>query len=271
MCERGTGFSITAAYGSVTLPTEASSVEEALRIADQRLYARKHSRRPSPSTQSRDVLSQALAERHPDLGLHVDAVTTFAESIARRLALPEDMVDNVRNAAELHDIGKVAIPDEIINKPGPLDDEEWAFIRRHTIIGERILRAAPALSEAAALVRSSHERYDGNGYPDALAGNDIPMGSRIISVCDAYDAMTADRPYRLARDPADALAELHRCAGSQFDPDVVAAFAAELTGREQLMSLDAPVAEPSGPKVAPLDYAVRDAHVHVHRPAPRVG
>jgi diguanylate cyclase (GGDEF)-like protein len=269
MCEHGTGFSITAAYGSVTLPEEAPTVEAALRIADQRMYARKHSRRPSPDAQSRDVLLQALAERHPELGLHVDAVTAFAEAVARRLNLPDDVVGNVRTAAELHDIGKVAIPDAIINKPGPLDDDEWEFIRRHTVIGERILRAAPALTATATLVRSSHERFDGKGYPDALAGRDIPIGARIIAVCDAYDAMTVDRPYRLARDPADALAELRRCAGSQFDPDVVDAFTAELTDRQPGLLLEEVAGRAPAAVAEPFDYDLSHQHVHVHRHQPQ--
>jgi diguanylate cyclase (GGDEF)-like protein len=226
--EHGIGFSISAAYGSVALPHEASTVEDALRLADQHMYARKYSRRPSPGSQSRDVLLQALAERHPELGIHVDAVTAFAEAVAQRLGLADEIIEQVHTAAELHDIGKVAIPDAIISKPGPLDDDEWAFIRRHTMIGERILRAAPALAPTATLVRSTHERWDGTGYPDALSGDQIPVGARIISVCDAYDAMTADRPYRLAREPGDALDELRRCSGSQFDPDVVEAFASVL-------------------------------------------
>src|SRR6185437_8722335 len=124
----------------------------------------------------------------------------------------------VRHAAALHDIGKVAIPDAIINKPAALSDDEWAFMRRHTLIGERIVAAAPALGGAAALVRASHEAWDGTGYPDALAGTDIPVGARIIAVCDAFDAMIASRPYSPPRSTDEALAELRRCAGSQFDP-----------------------------------------------------
>jgi HD-GYP domain-containing protein (c-di-GMP phosphodiesterase class II) len=134
----------------------------------------------------------------------------------------------VRHAAQLHDVGKIAIPDAILRKPGPLDEQEWSFVRRHTIVGERILSAAPALAEVAALVRSSHERFDGTGYPDSLARDAIPLGSRIIAVCDAFDAMTSERPYRRAMAPADALAELTRCSGSQFDPRIVAAFESTL-------------------------------------------
>jgi diguanylate cyclase (GGDEF)-like protein len=228
MRQHGEGFSVSAAYGSVALPAEASTIETALRTADNRMYSRKHGSRASTSRQSRDVLIQTLTERHPDLSPHVDAVTALAEEVALGLGLAANLIEQVRLAADLHDIGKVAIPDAIITKPGPLDEEEWEFIRRHTVIGERILHAAPALAQVALLVRSTHERYDGRGYPDGLGGDSIPVGARIIAVCDAYDAMTSDRPYKLAQAPADALAELQRCAGSQFDPAIVAAFEAVL-------------------------------------------
>jgi two-component system, cell cycle response regulator len=119
----------------------------------------------------------------------------------------------------------VAIPDAILKKPAPLDADEWEFIRRHTIIGERIVAAAPALRQVAALVRSSHERWDGTGYPDCLRGSEIPLGARIVAVCDAFDAMIANRPYRVGMRPEQALEELQHCAGTQFDPAVVEAFA----------------------------------------------
>jgi two-component system cell cycle response regulator len=121
-------------------------------------------------------------------------------------------------------VGKVAIPDEILNKPGPLEPSEWIFIRQHTVIGERIIEAAPALAHVAKLVRSTHERYDGFGYPDGLAADDIPLIARIVSVCDAYDAMTTTREYRPAQAKPRAVAELHHHAGTQFDPEVVDAF-----------------------------------------------
>jgi len=224
LCERGEGFSITAAYGAVAMPGEAVTVEAALHTADLRMYSRKHGSRRSSSVQSRDVLLQALAELRPQLGSHVDAVTVLAEDVARQLGLAPHLVEQVRDAAQLHDIGKIAIPDAILSKPGPLDAEEWTFMRRHTIIGERIVGAAPALAEVAVLVRATHERHDGDGYPDGLRGDAIPIGARIISVCDAFDAMTSDRSYRVAMTPQDALAELRRSAGTQFDPRVVEAF-----------------------------------------------
>ncbi len=132
--------------------------------------------------------------------------------------------DEVFRAAELHDVGKMAIPDAILNKPGPLEPDEWEFMRAHPVIGERIIGAAPALVPVARLVRSSHERWDGSGYPDGLRGEQIPLGSRVIAVCDAYEAMRSERPYSVAMVPARALEELRSGAGAQFDPEVVAAF-----------------------------------------------
>jgi two-component system, cell cycle response regulator len=208
------------------VPAEADDAAEALRIADQRMYAQKHAGRMSASRQSKDVLLSALTERDPVLGGHLSVVAELSERTARRLGLTREELEVVRHAAELHDVGKVAIPDEILSKPGPLTDEEWTFVRRHTLAGERILSAAPALGAVARLVRASHERWDGAGYPDGLAGEAIPLGARIVAVADAFDAMTSGRPYRAAISEAAALAELERCAGTQFDPAVVAAFVA---------------------------------------------
>ena len=220
----GEGFSVASSFGAVHLPEEAESASEALRIADQRMYAQKSRARTSAGRQSTEVLLQVLSERDPALGTHLDDVTYLCSAVARQLGLSDEEVTPLLQAAALHDVGKAAIPDSILDKPGPLDEEEWEFMHRHTLIGERILSAAPALSEAARLVRSSHERWDGAGYPDGLAGKRIPLGARIIAVCDAFDAMTSARPYRDAIKAAAALAELRRCAGTQFDPDVVNAF-----------------------------------------------
>ena len=225
LSEHGEGFEIGCSYGAIELPLEAADVAEALRIADQRMYAQKNAGRSSASRQSKDVLLRALAERNPFLRSHLGDVADLAETTALLLQLGHDEVEQVRHAAELHDVGKVAVPDAILTKPAPLDDEEWAFIRRHTIIGERIISAAPALTRVAALVRHSHERWDGRGYPDALAGPEIPLGARIVAVADAFDAMTSPRPYSTQRTPEAALEELERCACTQFDPSVVEAFA----------------------------------------------
>jgi HD-GYP domain-containing protein (c-di-GMP phosphodiesterase class II) len=211
-----------------------------MRLADQRMYARKQSSRMSAMSQSKDVLLRVLTERHPDLGGHLDQVRELAEPIGRALGMAVHEVHSLRHAAELHDVGKVAIPDAILAKPGPLDDAEWEFIRRHTVIGQRIVAAAPALSGVGEIIRASHERWDGDGYPDGLEGDEIPLGARVIAVCDAYDAMTTDRPYRNALAHEDAVAELRRCAGTQFDPGVVTAFESAMEEQESTEPAPAP-------------------------------
>ncbi len=232
LSEHGEGFHIGCSYGSIVLPREASAASEALRIADQRMYAQKRVGRVSASRQSKDVLLRALAERNPGLDSHVHDVAQLVGAVADELALQDPEREQVCHAAELHDVGKVAIPDAILDKPGPLDDEEWAFMRRHTLIGERIIAAAPALHDVARLVRSSHERWDGAGYPDGLAGDEIPLGSRIVAVADAFDAMIVRRPYSRPRSTREALAELRRCAGTQFDPVAVEAFVTAWAGHD---------------------------------------
>jgi two-component system, cell cycle response regulator len=224
--EIGEGFVVTASYGIVQLPAEADSSETALQLADERMYAHKDSRRAIGRRQARDVLVQVLAEREPELRLHMAHVAELALRTALQLGLDREVAEEIARAAELHDIGKIAVPDDIIHKPAPLDDVEWRLMRQHTLIGERILSAAPALRAVAKLVRWSHERWDGGGYPDDMRGEEIPIGARIIAVCDAYDAMTSDRAYAKARTPETAMAELRRCAGAQFDPATVDAFCA---------------------------------------------
>jgi diguanylate cyclase (GGDEF)-like protein len=226
--EHGDGFSIAGSRGVVRLPDEATDATHALVLVDQRMYEAKRGGRASAVAQTRDVLLRAVEERSPSLGGHVGDVAGLAVRVARHLGLSEEEVADVRAAAELHDVGKLAVPDAILDKPGPLDDHEWAFMQRHTIVGERILLAAPALAAVAPLVRASHERWDGGGYPDGLVGERIPLGARIVSLCDAFDAMVTDRAYRSAMSEQDALDEVERCAGTQFDPAVVGAFRAVL-------------------------------------------
>jgi diguanylate cyclase (GGDEF)-like protein len=224
LSDKGEGFDITASHGAVLAPAEAATPTEVLQLADRRMYANKGRGRVSAGRQSRDVLLSTLSERQPDLGEHLQGVAELATAVARELEMGSEELDEVARAAELHDVGKVAVPDAILTKRGPLDADEWSFMRRHTIIGERILLAAPALRPVARLVRSSHERWDGDGYPDGLAGEQIPLGARIVAVCDAFDAMTSDRPYRSRVSADDAVAEIEACSGTQFDPRVVDAF-----------------------------------------------
>jgi diguanylate cyclase (GGDEF)-like protein len=220
--EDGERFSISASGGAVLLPHEASSAEYALQLADERMYLRKAQRRPSVAReQTRDVLVRIMQAKQPGLTDHTSHVSRLAVAVARRLELDGEEIDEVARAADLHDIGKVGIPDAILEKPGSLDAAEWELVRQHTLLGERILSAAAALRPVARIVRSSHERWDGRGYPDGLAGDAIPLAARIVAVCDAYDAMVSSRCYREALSPAAAREELIQEAGRQFDPGVV--------------------------------------------------
>jgi two-component system cell cycle response regulator len=222
--EQGEGFSVTTSWGHVIVPAEATTTSQALSIADHRLYEDKADGRMSARRESQQVLKRVLEQRDHTLGIHIDEVATLAERTALELGLDEAAVERVVLAAELHDIGKSAIPDAILFKTGPLNADEWAFMRRHTVIGERIIAGAPSLTSIAHIVRSSHERFDGTGYPDGLAGDEIPLAARIVFVCDAFDAMTSERSYRSAMTAELALAELRTYAGFQFDPAVVDAF-----------------------------------------------
>lgn len=226
---RGDAFSIAASYGIAQLPMEAASAEQAVRLADERMYSHKDARRGAGKHQAHNALIQVLVEREPELHQHLREVALLARRTAIELGLRSDELDEVVRAAELHDVGKIAVPDSVLHKPGPLDDGEWQIMRQHPVIGERILATVPALRSVGLLVRSSHERWDGGGYPAGLQGTEIPLGARIVAVCDAYDAMTATRPYAPPRSPEAAVRELRRCAGTQFDPQVVVAFCAART------------------------------------------
>ncbi len=171
--------------------------------------------------------------------------------VADALRVDEETRRGAEFGALLHDVGKIQIPNAIINKPGPLDDDEWVVMKTHTIEGQRMLeRVGGVLARVGVVVRASHERWDGGGYPDGLAGEEIPLAARIVSACDAYNAMTTDRSYRRALPVADAVAELERCAGSQFDPAVVEALieiAVAVAPREPdwQLTLSEPEADPA--------------------------
>ena len=242
--ERGEAFEVDAAYGYVLLGEEVHDALDAIQIADRRMYENKNSARSSARSQAHEVLMRVLRERQPDLGAHVEGVAAYAVAVAKRLGIAGESLDVLTRAAALHDIGKLAIPDAVLDKPAALDPDEWRFIHDHTVVGERILREATALAPVAELVRSSHERWDGKGYPDRLAGEKIPLGSRIIFVCDAFHAMTSERPYAPAVPEKEAVAELRRCAGTQFDPKVVEAF------RDVLTAPSRPATAPEGARAA---------------------
>lgn len=177
------------------------------------------------------LLGELISSTHEYTGTHSRSVVVLAHEAATVLGLDPAARRELEFGALLHDVGKMAIPIEILNKPGSLSDDEMALIRTHTIEGERMLRGiGGVLGETGAIVRSHHEHFDGRGYPDGLSGHEIPIAARVIACCDAYNAMTTDRPYRSAMPPADALAELRACAGSQFDPDMVSIVAEIVEG-----------------------------------------
>jgi diguanylate cyclase (GGDEF)-like protein len=223
LSESGRGFTVTSSLGSIRLPAEAETATDALRLADQRLYVQKRSR-SGRRERPHEMLLQALYERSPGLRDHVGEVLVSATAVGRAFGLHGDDLEELRLAARLHDVGKLAIPDDVLQKPGPLDVNEWAFIKQHTVMGERILIASPGWKGVGAIVRATHERWDGAGYPDGLAGEEIPIAARIIGVCDAYSAMTTKRPYRIPVPREQAFAELRGSAGTQFDPKVVETF-----------------------------------------------
>jgi diguanylate cyclase (GGDEF)-like protein len=214
---------IQSSCGFVLLPREARDAASALRIVDRRMYAQKDGRRASAKRQARDLLFAVLDQHAPELRQHSDWVGDLARSVAEHLGVERDAIEDTVLAAELHDVGKAVIPLSILDKPGPLDRSEWEIIRNHTVIGEAILKAAPALGGVAKIVRWTHERIDGSGYPDGLSGDEIPLEARIIAVCDAFDAMTSDRSYRKAMTRDAALRELEAMSGTQFDPRVIQA------------------------------------------------
>ena len=159
--------------------------------------------------------------------MHCRHVVTLALAVAARVGLEGDAVRRVELGALLHDVGKLAVPEAILRKTGPLSETEWRIMRQHTVVGARMLAAAgPELAVVADVVRASHERFDGRGYPDGLAGEDIPLEARIVACCDAFSAMTTDRPYRAALSVGEALDEVRGGAGTQFDPLVAEALVA---------------------------------------------
>jgi diguanylate cyclase (GGDEF)-like protein len=213
-------------HGLIAVRTRRELSAERLRLFE--LVARQTmavftARPESGSPAAVQALAAAIEARDNYTHDHSEQVVSLATDVARLLGLSPSEQDTVRHGALLHDVGKLAIPNEILHKPGPLNDAEWRVMAEHPVIGERILRRTPQLGHLAPVVRHEHERWDGNGYPDGLAGTEIPIASRIILACDAYNAMITTRSYREAMSPEDAVAELRDKSGTQFDPQVVAA------------------------------------------------
>ena len=243
--------SVTVSAGVATFPAQGVGRDELIRFADSALYwAKEHGKNrvrlyrpdvvelaelkrlasgPDRAARYRAAasLANAVDARDAYTGSHSERVAELAALIAQRVGADQETIELTCLAASLHDLGKLAIPEEILRKPGPLTDPERLVLERHPQIGYRML-ASLGVDRVAECVLHHHERWDGRGYPDGIAADAIPLGARIIFVADAYDAMTSDRVYRRRLTDEDALAELERCAGTQFDPEIVAALAAEL-------------------------------------------
>jgi putative nucleotidyltransferase with HDIG domain len=196
------------------------------------------------------LLRDLLEEDDEYTGHHTEDVVELSVRVAEQLGVSEDVRRETELGALLHDIGKIHIPDAIINKAGPLDDEEWAVMKTHTVEGQRMLdQVGGLLSSVGLVVRASHERYDGRGYPDGLAGEAIPLAARIVAVCDSFNAMTTTRSYRKAMPVAEAVAEVRRCAGTQFDPAVADALLAVVGDPGWQLTIREPA--PPAPAIAP--------------------
>ena len=246
--------SVTASAGVAGFPHQAFDRDELIRLADSALYwAKEHGKNrvhvyrpdvvelaelrrlahgPDRAARFRAAasLAKAVDARDTYTGSHSTRVAELSAWIAHRLGLDREHIELTRLAGSLHDLGKLAIPEEILRKPGPLTDPERLVLQRHPEIGHRMIESL-GVDPVAEWVLHHHERWDGTGYPERLRGDEIPLGARIIFVADAYDAMTSDRAYRGRLTPREAIEELERCSGTQFDPDIVAAFARELVDR----------------------------------------
>jgi diguanylate cyclase (GGDEF)-like protein len=223
LSEHGEGFAISASYGAVLLPTDASTAAAAMRAVDLRMYENKNSSRVPADAQTINALLRSIHERDQEWAQRLVATADLASAVCRHLDVPAVEAARIRQAAQLHDIGKVSIPEEILRKPVRPTMQEWAFLQQTPAVGERIAMSAPALAAIAPLIRSAREHYDGTGYPDSLAGEEIPLGARIIAGCAALIAMTSNRPYADRLDIVAALHELNLSVGTAFDPRVVAA------------------------------------------------
>jgi HD-GYP domain-containing protein (c-di-GMP phosphodiesterase class II) len=215
-------------YGEVAVPAEAGDPDLAFRIASQRLAAHKQGQHRSARRQAHAVLIGVVTARHPERANHLRMIAYRAISLARRLGVDGEEIEDIALAGELQKIGLMGVPEAVQESGLPLGAAEIKMVRNHTVEGERIIGAAPGLASVARLVRSSSEHFDGSGCPDGLAGEAIPLGARIIAVSVAFVAITSPRPHRPRRTVEEALAELRRHSGSQFDPRVVDALAADL-------------------------------------------
>ncbi len=240
----GGGMRLTCSVGIATYPFDSAEREGLVTAADRAMYGAKKLGRNQVRTASDpallaletdqpgsredaalagtvEALAMLVEARDHYTGQHTARVSALTTRLALAFGLDVSEAYMIGLAGRLHDVGKVAVPDAVLQKPAPLTEDEQALMRRHTVVGGDVVSRVPSLRAIAPLVRAHHEQWDGSGYPDGLAGEQIPLGARIVAVADAYEAMTTDRPYQQAHDGAWALAEVRRCAGTQFDPIIV--------------------------------------------------
>ena len=225
LTEIGNGYSVTTTLGSATVPDDADTRDQVICVAGDRLQEHKNLIGGAVGQTIRKTLLNLLAVEPFGSVASDPLIPDMAEMVGRELNLPTDELTELAIAAGMRDDGMAAMPKSMLDQPGPLDKEEWSIIHLHTLIGERVVKAIPGMDRVGELIRWSHEKFDGSGYPDGLIGEQIPLAARIVSVCDAYNAITHDRPYQKASSHKVAIAELRAHAGTQFDPDVVEAFA----------------------------------------------
>jgi len=225
-------FSISVGYDVKTNAT--THIKDVLKNAEDKMYANKILHGQSARNETIMTLFETLKQKYEEEKIHSSRVSEYCRMMGENLGLSEDQIKELEFAGLMHDIGKITIPDRILDKPGKLTEDEWIVMKTHTINGYHILRSADKYSMLAEYALTHHERWDGKGYPNGLKENEIPLFSRIISVCDSYEAMTADRPYRKALDYKVAIAELNRCAGSQFDKELVEIFIKSIVEKEHL-------------------------------------
>lgn len=255
------GGGLTISSGIASFPENGTTAEELVRMADKALYRAKYGRgnhiyfsvvdelrafcrNEKELFSSLKTLITVINARDRYTYWHSERVAGYAVALAERMRLPRDLVTLLQCGAYLHDIGKIEVPPELLNKPGKLDEKEWEVIKNHPVWGGNIVHPLTLFSAVVPLIRHHHENYDGTGYPDGLAGEEIPLLARILRIADSFDAMTTDRPYKPARTPREACLVLKQGAGKMFDPHLVDIFISLISEQEEIKK------EPSRPRTA---------------------